>query len=177
VKENKRIRFKNLFNAFFPALFSFTQQLVRDRETARDITQEAFLRTYSKWEIFEFTDAIKAFLYVTAKNLCLDHFKKNKTIQNFQSSQRQETIIEENFLFELTRQETFRLLYKAIRELPAHPQRVILLSLRGHSNAEISEIMGISVNTVKTHKKNAYRILKEKMSDAYYVLPIIAMLS
>lgn len=135
------------------------------------------MRAYNKWEIFEFTDATKAFLYVTTKNLCLDHFKKNKTIQNFQELQKQEARFEENFLFELTRQETFRLLYKAIRELPVHPRNVILLSLKGHSNDDIAKKMGISVNTVKTHKKNAYKILREKMSDAYYILPLFTLIT
>ena len=171
---SKRSGFKTLFNTFFPALYSFSFHFVNDRETARDITQEAFLRAYHKWELFEYTDATKAFLYVTAKNLCLDHIKKSKTIRSYQASTGASAMTEENFLFEMTRQETFRLLYMAIRELPHHPQKVILLNLRGHSNSEIADKLGITVNTVKTHKKAAYRILREKMAGEYYLFLLFA---
>ncbi len=166
-------KFKKLFLGFFPSLYAFTFHLVRERETARDITQEVFLRAYRKWELFEFRDATKAFLYVTAKNLCIDYFKKCKTVQTYASGNRPEEYIEAHFLSEMTRQETFRILHAAIQELPDNQREVIRLSLMGDTVGEIARKMGISVNTVKTHKKQAYVFLREKMAHEYYLILLL----
>ena len=42
---------------------------------------------------------------------------------------------------------------------------VILLRLEGYSYDEISEELGLSINTVKTHKKQAYKDLRIHLSD------------
>lgn len=55
---------------------------------------------------------------------------------------------------------------------------VILLRLEGYSYDEISEELGLSINTVKTHKKQAYKDLRIHLSDySQYVLMLIVLLA
>lgn len=165
----KEDAFKIIFKAFYTTLYCFTQRFVKDSEAARDITQEAFLKLFQKWEFLEFSEATKAYLYTTAKNLCIDYFRKEKMIHSYELGRRPSVFIEENFLQEITKQETIYQLHLAIAELPVQARQVILYSLGEKSNAEIAEFMGITVNTVKSHKKLAYKILKEKLSVEYYL--------
>ena len=58
----------------------------------------------------------------------------------------------------LIEEETYRIIMEAIDALPVQSGRVIKLSLEGKQNKEISENLGISVNTVKSLKYKA-RIL------------------
>ena len=79
------------------------------------------------------------------------------------------------FLQEVMRQETFRILYSAIDSLPEQTRQVILLGMDGNSNQEVGELLGVSINTVKTLKKNGYAALREILSKEYLVLLLILL--
>ena len=79
------------------------------------------------------------------------------------------------FLKEVTRQETFRILHTAIGKLPAQSKQIIMLSMEGLSNAEVGEKLGVSVNTVKTLKKNAYAVLRQVLSKEYLLLLFVIL--
>ncbi len=46
------------------------------------------------------------------------------------------------------------------------------MSLKGASNPEIALNLGISLNTVKTVKLRAYRVLREKLKEINWLLVI-----
>ena len=49
------------------------------------------------------------------------------------------------------------------------------MCLEGKQNKEIAEILGISVNSVKTLKYNALSTLKEVLKDHFYILLILLL--
>ena len=49
-------------------------------------------------------------------------------------------------------------------------RRIVLQTMEGASNAEIAERLEISVNTVKTLKLRAYRILRERLKGVQWLL-------
>ena len=115
----------------------------------------------------------KSFLYTTTRNLCLNHLKHKKIEHQYiQAIKIEEEEAEEQFyLEEVTYQETHRILRAAIDQLPPQTREVILVSLDGKNNNEIAETLDISVNTVKTLKKNAYKFLRESLgSRNLYIL-------
>ena len=71
---------------------------------------------------------------------------------------------------ELTYQETLRLLSFAISQLPPQTREIIQLGLEGNNNTEIADLLHISVNTVKSMKKSAYRRLREILGKEYTLL-------
>ena len=72
--------------------------------------------------------------------------------------------------FSVQEEEILRELYAAIGELPQRSQEVILLSLEGKKNQEIAQL---SVLTVKTHKKNAFRYLKNRLQNLVLLVMIM----
>ncbi len=48
-----------------------------------------------------------------------------------------------------------------------------LLNLEGMDNQEIADELQVSLNTVKFHKKNAYKLLRDKLKDQFYLLFLI----
>ena len=46
-------------------------------------------------------------------------------------------------------------------------KKVLLLALREKSNEEISKILDIAINTVKTHKARAYKVLRNNLYDIF----------
>ena len=75
--------------------------------------------------------------------------------------------------FSVQEEEILRELYAAIGELPQRSQEVILLSLEGKKNQEIAQLLNLSVLTVKTHKKNAFRYLKNRLQNLVLLVMII----
>ncbi len=61
------------------ALFRYVYFRTRDREDARDIVQEAFLKTWRYLADGKQIDQLRPFLYRTAKNLFIDVTKQKKT--------------------------------------------------------------------------------------------------
>ena len=163
-------QFKLFFTDLFIPICRFIARYTH-LEEASDIAQESFVKVYERWTEFQTEENARAFLYTVAHNLCLDYLKHKKAENNYISAfpETHETV-EQTFLKEVTRQETFRILYDAINQLPNQTRQVILYSLEGRSVQEVGEKMNISVNTVKTLKKNAYTILRRLLSREYFTL-------
>ena len=52
-----------------------------------------------------------------------------------------------------------------INKLSDVKREIMLLRMKGYSYDEISEELSLSINTVKTHKKQAYKDLKVHLSE------------
>lgn len=52
-------------------------------------------------------------------------------------------------------------------------RRVVILTMEGLSNPEIAKELGVSVNTVKTIKLRAYRVLRERLKGIQWLLLLL----
>ena len=71
---------------------------------------------------------------------------------------------------EIIEQETFRIVRKAVEELPTQMRNIILYSMKGLKNNEIADKLQISEGTVHKLKKIAYRKLRESLKGINYIL-------
>lgn len=145
--------FKRFFELYFEPVYRFVRKYTEEDAIARDITQDTFIRLYERRRDFDVPEKAKSFIYITARNLCLDHLKHQKIKQQYQQTQSVSKAEDPDFLHEITYQETLRILHQAIDTLPPQTRKIILLGLNGKNNNEIAETLNISVNTVKSLKK------------------------
>jgi RNA polymerase sigma-70 factor (ECF subfamily) len=171
-KENK-ISFKEFFDDFYPAMVVFAQRYVYEKEIAEDISQDALIKMYESDNKFETLDNLKAFLYTLTRNNCLNYIKHNKIEEKYRESAN--TSSETFFKDTVIEQETYRLVYNAIKTLPKKSKKVIELSLTGLSNPEIAKELGVSLNTIKTLKLRSYKTLREILKD--HKLAILLLVS
>lgn len=157
--------FKTFFKKYFPSLYLFAEKLTEDKLLSKDIVQEVFIRTWKSNNNFENENALKAYLYLLTKNQCIDHLRKNKI--NKTTALSNEVALENAYIDEIVREETFRLLNIAIEQLPPQRKSIIELTLKGLKNQEIAEDLQISVNTVKTHKLKAYKTIRKIMGTQF----------
>ena len=162
--------FKLFYLKHFKAVAAFCRAYVKDEKMAMDMAQEAFYRLLQHWEPEYSTDSARAFIYITAKNLCLDHLRHRKFSGEMPGSVDEQLVTEENLLAEIIRQEAIEGVRQAVASLSGRSRQVIRLTLEGKTNPEIAEALGISVNTVKFAKKEAYVKLRRYLGNEYLVL-------
>lgn len=176
-RENKSW-IKQLFEQYYVSMVLFAQSYISDREIAKDIVQDIFLILTKSQERFNTIDNLKTYLYSSVKNRCLKQLRHQNVKDRYQHYVLTNEKDEENYFERILDEEVFSLLYQAIRELPSQCKNVFLLTLEGKSNPEIAEILGIGIETVKSHKKNGKKILYLKLKDsiASFLLPFILSL-
>lgn len=67
--------FKMLFFEYYPELFSFSSMLVQHRPVAQKVTMEIFFLLWNRRADFDDEKRIKAFLYLAARNRCLQQLR------------------------------------------------------------------------------------------------------
>lgn len=164
-QQGSKNAYRHLFNMLYPVMCLFARKFINDDADAEDLTQEIFIELWHQRAKFESLDQIKAFLYLSIKNKCLNFIKHQSVKEKYSDNAQIDNVPPfEEIVIEA---EVIQNLNKAIDNLPDQQKHVILLSLQGLTNDQIAEDMQISVNTVKYHKKTAYQLLREKLGSSF----------
>jgi RNA polymerase sigma-70 factor (ECF subfamily) len=163
--------FKKVFDDCYVPLCLFAEADLNNCEDAADSVQNAFIKLWERRSHFNHLLSIKTFLYKTIRNDSLNRLSHQKVVGRFHKwfMERNSDLFFRDHVIE---QECFHLLYKAIDALPEQTHKVILLALEGKENLEIAETLGMAKGTVQTHKKIAYRRLRERLKDLSPLFPI-----
>jgi RNA polymerase sigma-70 factor, ECF subfamily len=162
--------FVKLFAESRQALHRYICRFVRSSETAKEIVQEAFLRTYRERE-----SAItpRAFLFSTARNLAANEVRHRRTVERdtlghaevLQLDAEHESL-ESTFL----RDERNRLIQQAIDRLPPQCRAAFTLRIfHEYSYKEVADRLGISVKTVEKHISRGMRATNRYLQIQYSV--------
>lgn len=130
-------------------IYKYCYFKVRNRDIAEDLTQETFLR-YFKQTSYISRGKPLAYLYIIAKNLCVDYYGKSKL-----------THLDENLIASdrISTLETTITVRQAVKHLPHEQQELIFLRFSNELGInEIASIMGISRYVV-------YRKLNKALSE------------
>ena len=162
--------FKQLYTDYFQAVWGFCNTYLKDREQSMDVTQETFFKLYERLNDSYTKQNAIAFIYITAKNICMDILRHNKF--KLEDAEQLKEVLPSNdsFLDEIASQEMIRCIRSAIDQLTGRSLEIANLSLDGKSNQEIADMLGISINSVKSLKKEMYTKLRKIIGHDYIVL-------
>jgi len=144
--------FTQLFAESRQALHRYIRRFVGSSETAKEIVQEAFLRTYRQRES---VTTLRAFLFSTARNLAANEYRHRRTVERGPVGDLSDSRVKlecESLETGLLRDERNRLIQEAIDRLP--PQCRAAFTLRVFhecSYKEVADRLGISAKTVEKH--------------------------
>ena len=150
--ESRAEIFTKLFAESRDALHRYIRRFVGSSETAKEIVQEAFLRTYRERES---VTTLRAFLFSTARNLAANEYRHRRTVERSTLRDFDDWRLRlqcESLESELLRDERNRLIQEAIDRLP--PQCRAAFTLRVFhqcSYKEVADRLGISPKTVEKH--------------------------
>ncbi len=171
IRNGNRGSFKELFEDYYPILCVFASKYIKDDELCKDIAQETLLSYWEKRKDFEDIYKVKGYLYMVARNRCLNYLKREQVNQTYLNavSKESESYFEDN----VVEQEMFMLVHKAINILPPQMRTIIQYAMEGLKNPQIAIEMGIAEGTVHSLKKTAYRKLREQLQEYFYFLLFI----
>ena len=150
--ESRTEIFTKLFAESRQALHRYIRRFVGSSETAKEIVQEAFLRTYREHES---VTTLRAFLFSTARNLAANEYRHRRTMERNASGVFGDSRVRpegESLEAELLRDERNRLIQEAVDRLPPQCQAAFALRVFHEcSYKEVADHLGISAKTVEKH--------------------------
>ena len=158
---------ETLYASYYAALCSYADGIVKDSDTAQDIVQDTLIRIWNSDRTFPDIKELTWYLYRSTYNNALFHLRTQASRQNILRKMVAEEVelLDEQFALTV-REELIRQLYVYIEDLPEERKKILLMSIQGHSGNEIADLLGISINTVKTQKNRGFKYLREKLKDS-----------
>lgn len=171
-----RQAFRGLVTAYRDRMVQFFFRLCWDRDKAEDLAQDLFLKLLLRSKRYRPEGKMATFVYRVATNLWIDHYRAMRPRPRFHSiDQVMLPSGDEGPRFEhasneatpaekLARLEERDAMRQALENL-TEPHRLVfeLAVYQERPYAEISELLGIPVGTVKSRMHNAVAALKQRL--------------
>lgn len=163
--------FEVLFLRHKNRIYSYVQQMVRDRELAGDIFQSVFLKALETINGGRYQEEGKflPWLMRIAHNQCIDHFRRDKRMPMVNSTDERDVfefidLRVENVQDRLIRQQSHETLHKMVAHLPEEQREVVVMRIYGDlSFREIADATGVSINTALGRMRYALANLRRMM--------------
>jgi len=141
--------FADVFQAFYPRIFSFILARTRDQHVAEDLTAEAFVRAYRYWDRLRHEEALASWLFRIAKNLVATHRRRTRTLERALDRAAHFTPNGSEALPDpeevALHKEELGQLKKLLSRLSAREQEVLSLRFEwGLDSRQIGELLGLS---------------------------------
>ncbi|MBS1583294.1 MAG: RNA polymerase sigma factor [Bacteroidetes bacterium] len=141
------------------ALCRYAGRQLRDREKARDIVQDCYLRLWVHRHRVE-AAKVRPFLFITAHNLIVDRSRRHKYVTRYDDGH-------ENIL--ITHQPkagVAEVIDRALDTLtPTQRSLVLLRDLEGYSYQDIAAITGLGLTKVKVYLFRARRAMRAYIGE------------
>lgn len=168
VQNGSKRAFDKLVKKYAPLIFHLLYDMVGNYEDAEDMTQETFLRAFMNIDQYRGDAKFSTWLYRIAYNIGIDFRRKGKRISRADWESEKEKVA--LHWFRERKDEGYtgvgEAIESALKKL-TQPQRmsVILNYYHGFRMREISEILGCSEGTVRTHLFRGLRRLRKELRD------------
>jgi RNA polymerase sigma-70 factor (ECF subfamily) len=158
--EHEALAFEELFEREKSALYRALCLVTHNRSEAEELTQDAFLRVFERWDDVRTMDDPTGYLYRTAMNAFRTWHRRavlgaRRTIGLTPSDDGIAAIEADDAVFHVL--------------APLSPRQraaVVLIDLLGYSSEEAGRILGIRAATVRTHVARAHADLRTWVGEA-----------
>lgn len=177
VAERDEGAFDLLVGRYQERAYRIAWSVVRDREEAKDCSQEAFIRLHESAGSFAGQAKFSTWFYRILVNCCLDQARKRKSwrkLIGWGSQEEERTSPVERVAAPfvdptdamVTDSRTSQL-WEAVEELSPQQRAAVMLQCREElSTKEIAAVLHLSEATVRVHLHRAYSALKRKVGEA-----------
>lgn len=169
--------FRELVRRYERPVFSLVYRMVRDRETAEDLAQEAFIKVLNHIDRYSPEFKFSSWLFKISNNVAIDHLRRKRvetvsidgsphatTADEVESTAMNLASDQESALDEITSRELGSAIEKAIGQLrPEYRACIMLRHVEGRSYEEIAATLDLPLGTVKTYIHRARHELRSAL--------------
>ncbi|MCM8809851.1 MAG: sigma-70 family RNA polymerase sigma factor [Candidatus Omnitrophica bacterium] len=158
-------------------IYNLGLKILGNKDDAADLLQETYIKAYESLPNFEGKSSFYTWLYKIATNFALMKLRKEKYKKISIDEIKQAS--NGNYKFEISdwsnnphiqykNEELKDILNEAINSLPPKYKTIFILhDIDGLSISEISEILSLSISTIKTRIHRSRLYLREKLSEYF----------
>ncbi len=183
-KNGDEAAFEEMVVRYRDRIFARVFQLLKNRQDAEEVTQDAFLRAHKGLENFRGDSSFSTWLFQIATNLAHNKYwywwrrKRDKSVYLGQplSEESDATMIDvipakgENPGESAVTQELVDRVSECMNFLsPKHKEILTLRNMKNMSYEEIADYLGISVGTVKSRIARARESLRDKLGSEFNI--------
>jgi RNA polymerase sigma factor (sigma-70 family) len=167
--------FNNEFLPLIHSMYNFGYRLTLDRDDAKDLVQDTYMKAYRFIESFQTGTNAKAWLFRILKNSFINDYRKKSKEPNKVDYQEVETYYNSE---DVDRQITSDLRVESLKDMMGDEISnalnsldvdfktvIILCDLEGFKYEEMAKILDIPIGTVRSRLHRARQLLKEKLSE------------
>jgi len=156
--------FEQLYRKYYQSLCFFARKLLNDKDVAKELVQDVFLKSWQKKEGLENDpDRVRAFLYQSVKNASLNHLRgttRRISLETQWAGTQEE--MDPDISNAIIEAEVYRDILHAMGRLPDECRKVIELSMSSSKTSEeIAELLGISASTVRNQKRRGLQLMRQ----------------
>jgi RNA polymerase sigma-70 factor, ECF subfamily len=162
-----------IFMAYHGDLCRVAYRILRDRDFAKDIVQDVFLKIWIRRASLDIESSLSAYLKRAVVNTSINALRQHRNVVSAES----DSMAESSVMKAADADETHNLnelnamANRAIDNLPARTRAVFqLIRLEGMSYREVSRHLDISEKAVEKEMMKALRLLREALKDYLVVL-------
>jgi RNA polymerase sigma-70 factor (ECF subfamily) len=171
------LNFNEIYNQQSKKVYNFCLNYLQNIEDAEEVTQDVFVKVYTKIEGFNNQSQLSTWIYRIAINTCIDFvkMKSRKKRLGFLTSLFYDNTNEvkhdfQSFLHpgvELEQKEAVAAIFKEINKLPINQKTALILSKIEHkSGKEIALIMNVTEKAVESLLQRAKTNLSKKLNTS-----------
>jgi RNA polymerase sigma-70 factor (ECF subfamily) len=164
--------FQQLYEEYYVSLCVYARRFTRANEIAEEVVQDVFLTLWEQQGRLKITASLKAYLFTSVRNRCLDHLKHLQVVNKY--NEYYSNLLrdaEDLYIFSqesgdawLIAGELEKKLTDAVGLLPEQCRRIFMLSrYDGYKNQDIADNLGITINTVQRQISIALEKLRVSM--------------
>ena len=171
--------FRELVTRYERPVFSLVFRMVRDRETAEDLSQETFIKVLNNLDRYSPEFKFSSWLFKIANNLTIDHLRRRRvntisiegapdavTVESARATSIAVVSQDQSPLEELESRELGTAIEAAIARLrPEYRACILLRHVEDRSYEEIAEIVKLPLGTVKTYIHRARHELRAALDE------------
>ncbi len=166
IKSGNVQAFEDLINKYKSKVFNYCMHTFHNYHTAEEITQEVFVKVYTKIDTYDSKKAgLSTWIFTITHNTCINNFTNSMELVPIDNINNvSEVSLEEKILVN----DSLSKLYKVLQSLSLKERSIIIMKdYLGFKNSEIAIIMGMPEGSVKSLLHNLRIKIRQKLGDMY----------
>jgi RNA polymerase sigma factor (sigma-70 family) len=167
INNNRKIQ-ELLYRKFSSEMFSICVAYENDRDKAKDILQDGFIKVYRNIESYDNQGSLKGWIRRIITNTAIDHWRKSLKENQFLSIDalafKDQPFDQSSTSINCTD------ILNQVSKLPSGARMIFnLYALEGYSHKEIAEKLKISEGTSKSQVNRARQLLKQYLGNSFKI--------